>query len=91
MLLAAIQFQAQECRNWRGIPMGTTKKARAEGNPRLATYDNSRPSQYAALATRRSWWWGRQSCTCHGAGRCLCCRRFDQAIRDHQSRYAVAV
>ena len=35
-------------------------------------------------------WWGRQSCTCRGAGSCLCCRRFDRAIRSHQVRIATA-
>ena len=46
----------------------------------------------ANYATRASiWpaqWWGRQACTCYGEGHCLCCRRFDRAIRSHQARVA---
>lgn len=35
-------------------------------------------------------WWGRQACSCRGEGRCLCCRRFDRAIRAHQLRVQTA-
>jgi hypothetical protein len=31
-------------------------------------------------------WWGSQACTCYGEGHCLCCRRFDRAIRTHELR-----
>lgn len=41
-------------------------------------------------ATPASIWWGRQACACRGAGKCLCCLRFDRAIRAHQARVAAA-
>lgn len=69
--------------------MGTMKKARADGTPHLATASERRHGYSAALATKRHpAWWGKQACTCHGEGRCLCCRRFDRAICAHQERVA---
>lgn len=43
---------------------------------------------YRQPASYRQTWWGRQACTCRGAGACLCCRRFDRAIRTHLARVA---
>ncbi len=74
------------CRNLEGSVMGAQGKARvADTGPRLATYDRSQ-KHYRSLATRQSDWWGIQSCTCRGDGTCLCCRRFDRAIRAYEMR-----
>lgn len=51
--------------------------------------EDDRCANNSAPASNQNWW-GRQACSCHGAGRCLCCRRFDRAIRAHQARVAAA-
>ena len=44
-------------------------------------------ANYAMPASfRPAQWLGRQACRCHGEGRCMCCRRFDRAIRTHELR-----
>lgn len=47
-------------------------------------------SDYRQPASARQTCWGRQACTCRGAGACLCCRRFDRAICAHLARVATA-
>lgn len=66
-----------------------TPRHEARGAVR-ACEDTDATNDNAPASIRPANWWGRQACTCRGAGQCLCCRRFDRAIRAHQSRVAIA-
>lgn len=66
-----------------------TPKPMALGAVR-ACEDTDAGNNTAPASIRRTAWWGRQACTCHGNGTCLCCLRFDRAIRAHQARVAAA-
>lgn len=48
--------------------------------------DHHEANNAAPTSIRAATWWGMQACTCRGDGKCLCCRRFDRAIRAHQAR-----
>jgi len=72
------------------IPMYTPKTETPRPGKALgAGQSRDDDTQYAKPASNRNWW-GRQACTCRGAGTCLCCRRFDRAIRAHQVRVSAA-
>lgn len=55
-----------------------------------ACEDTDKANRTAPTSIRQAAWWGGQACTCHGSGKCLCCRRFDRAIRAHQARVSAA-
>ena len=90
MLASAFFTTAQECLQLLGGAFmrpekETPRLGRALG---VGNYSNNESIRPASILNQH--WWGRQACTCRGAGRCLCCRRFDRAIGAHQARVAAA-
>lgn len=83
---------AQEClQKIGGImrPEKETPRHEARGAVR-ACEDTDVANNTAPASIRQAAWWGQQACSCRGTGRCLCCRRFDRAIRAHLARTATA-
>lgn len=75
------------------IPMDTPKKETPRHEARgavRACEDTNTANRTAPTSIRQAAWWGQQACSCRGEGKCLCCRRFDRAIRAHQARMATA-
>jgi hypothetical protein len=90
VLAPAFFTVAQECPQLLGgaimrIKKETPRPGRALG---VRNYSNNESIRPASILNQH--WWGRQACTCRGAGRCLCCRRFDRAISAHKARVAAA-
>jgi len=80
---------AQECLQHFGGIMRHKGKTPQPGRAWGVKGENE--SNYGTYYARRGsiWpaqWWGQQACSCNGEGRCLCCRRFDRAIRAHLAR-----
>lgn len=87
-LALPISPSAQECpRQFGGAIMRPDKKTPQPGQAWGAGQNKRNGGKYIFPASIR---WGSQACTCRGAGQCLCCRRFDRAIRAHQARVATA-
>lgn len=73
------------------IVCGKKKTPRREARGSVSAFEDADAANNNAPASiSNTNWWGRQVCTCRGAGQCLCCRRFDRAIRAHQARVATA-
>lgn len=66
-----------------------TPRHEARGAVR-ACEDTDAANRTVPTSIRQAAWWGQQACSCRGDGKCLCCRRFDRAIRAHQARVAAA-
>lgn len=85
--------EAEDSSRWSEIVRPDVEAPRQAG--RLRGADNRAiraidSADYREADSNRQTWWGQQSCTCRGAGSCLCCRRFDRAIRAHLARVVTA-